>query len=142
MLNEFRAFIARGNVLDLAVAVIIGAAFATIEAAMLPPAPGRFSMTTGWPHISESLGAKVRAVMSVALPGEKPTTKRTGCRFSTISTPSSSARFSASMRRPSWSGQALCTALTARGKASTWWKYCRAYSRSVSSGSRPSVHAW
>lgn len=30
MLKEFRAFIARGNVLDLAVAVIIGAAFATI----------------------------------------------------------------------------------------------------------------
>ena len=30
MLQEFKAFIARGNVLDLAVAVIIGAAFATI----------------------------------------------------------------------------------------------------------------
>jgi large conductance mechanosensitive channel len=30
MLKEFRAFIARGNVLDLAVAVIIGAAFAKI----------------------------------------------------------------------------------------------------------------
>ena len=30
MLIEFRTFIARGNVLDLAVAVIIGAAFATI----------------------------------------------------------------------------------------------------------------
>jgi large conductance mechanosensitive channel len=30
MLSEFKAFIARGNVLDLAVAVIIGAAFATI----------------------------------------------------------------------------------------------------------------
>lgn len=30
MLTEFKAFIARGNVLDLAVAVIIGAAFATI----------------------------------------------------------------------------------------------------------------
>lgn len=30
MLAEFRNFIARGNVLDLAVAVIIGAAFATI----------------------------------------------------------------------------------------------------------------
>jgi large conductance mechanosensitive channel len=30
MFSEFRAFIARGNVLDLAVAVIIGAAFATI----------------------------------------------------------------------------------------------------------------
>ncbi len=32
MLREFRDFIARGNVLDLAVAVIIGAAFATIAA--------------------------------------------------------------------------------------------------------------
>lgn len=30
MLNEFKTFIARGNVLDLAVAVIIGAAFGTI----------------------------------------------------------------------------------------------------------------
>ena len=30
MLKEFRAVIARGNVLDLAIAVIIGAAFATI----------------------------------------------------------------------------------------------------------------
>ena len=30
MLSEFKTFIARGNVLDLAVAVIIGAAFATI----------------------------------------------------------------------------------------------------------------
>ena len=30
MLQEFKAFIAKGNVLDLAVAVIIGAAFATI----------------------------------------------------------------------------------------------------------------
>lgn len=34
MLQEFRAFIARGNVLDLAVAVIIGAAFATIVASL------------------------------------------------------------------------------------------------------------
>jgi large conductance mechanosensitive channel len=30
MLNEFKAFIAKGNVLDLAVAVIIGGAFGTI----------------------------------------------------------------------------------------------------------------
>ena len=30
MLSEFKAFIAKGNVLDLAVAVIIGAAFATM----------------------------------------------------------------------------------------------------------------
>lgn len=34
MISEFRAFIARGNVLDLAVAVIIGAAFATIAASL------------------------------------------------------------------------------------------------------------
>ena len=34
MLREFRDFIARGNVLDLAVAVIIGAAFATIVASL------------------------------------------------------------------------------------------------------------
>ena len=34
MLREFRDFIARGNVLELAVAVIIGAAFATITASL------------------------------------------------------------------------------------------------------------
>jgi len=34
MFKEFRDFIARGNVLDLAVAVIIGAAFATIAASL------------------------------------------------------------------------------------------------------------
>ena len=34
MLSEFKSFIARGNVLDLAVAVIIGAAFATITASL------------------------------------------------------------------------------------------------------------
>jgi len=34
MFAEFRTFIAKGNVLDLAVAVIIGAAFATITASL------------------------------------------------------------------------------------------------------------
>jgi len=34
MLNDFKAFIARGNVLDLAVAVIIGAAFAKITTSL------------------------------------------------------------------------------------------------------------
>lgn len=34
MLNEFKAFILKGNVLDLAVAVIIGAAFATITTSL------------------------------------------------------------------------------------------------------------
>ena len=42
MLNEFKAFISRGNVLDLAVAVIIGAAFgrvvsALVEGILMPP---------------------------------------------------------------------------------------------------------
>lgn len=42
MLKEFRTFIARGNVLDLAVAVIIGAAFGKIvtslvEGVLMPP---------------------------------------------------------------------------------------------------------
>ncbi len=34
MLREFKEFVARGNVLDLAVAVIIGAAFATITTSL------------------------------------------------------------------------------------------------------------
>ena len=34
MLSEFKTFVAKGNVLDLAVAVIIGAAFATIVASL------------------------------------------------------------------------------------------------------------
>lgn len=34
MLNEFKAFIAKGNVLDLAVAVIIGGAFGTIVSSL------------------------------------------------------------------------------------------------------------
>ena len=34
MLNDFRAFIAKGNVLDLAVAVIVGAAFAKIATSL------------------------------------------------------------------------------------------------------------
>ena len=35
MINEFKAFIARGNVLDLAVAVVIGAAFGKIVTALV-----------------------------------------------------------------------------------------------------------
>ena len=42
MLNEFRTFIQRGNVIDLAVAVVIGAAFgrvvtAFVEGVLMPP---------------------------------------------------------------------------------------------------------
>ena len=35
MLKDFKAFLMRGNVVDLAVAVVIGAAFATVVAALL-----------------------------------------------------------------------------------------------------------
>ena len=45
---------------------------------MVPPAPGRFSITTGWPHISESFWPTVRARMSVALPAVNGTTILTG----------------------------------------------------------------
>src|SRR6266850_6747095 len=36
---------------------------------MVPPAPGRFSMTMGCPSWGESLSVTVRAMMSVPLPG-------------------------------------------------------------------------
>jgi large conductance mechanosensitive channel len=35
MLNEFKTFIARGNVLDLAVGVVIGAAFTAIVTSLV-----------------------------------------------------------------------------------------------------------
>src|SRR6185503_12764741 len=43
-----------------------------------PPAPVRFSTTTGWPQSSPSFGAMVRAMMSVTPPGENATITRTG----------------------------------------------------------------
>ena len=55
-----------------------GVALATVFAASVPPAPGRFSTTTGCPQRSPSLGPIMRAEMSVALPAENGTTMRTG----------------------------------------------------------------
>ena len=56
MLKDFRAFIAKGNVLDLAVAVIIGAAFAKIVSSLtddiIMPIVGRFSAASISPAIS------------------------------------------------------------------------------------------
>src|SRR5216117_3196232 len=46
-----------------------GPDFATTAAPMVPPAPGRFSMTIGCPSWGESLSDTVRAMMSVPLPG-------------------------------------------------------------------------
>src|SRR6059036_2107232 len=45
---------------------------------MVPPAPGRFSMTIGCPICGESLSVTVRAMMSVPLPGVNGTMIRIG----------------------------------------------------------------
>ena len=50
----------------------------TATVAMLPPAPGRFSTTTGWPSTGVRAFASARARTSVAAPGGKATTMRTG----------------------------------------------------------------
>ena len=44
----------------------------------LPPPPGTFSTVTGTLHSSLSRCANTRALTSVALPGVKPTSNRTG----------------------------------------------------------------
>jgi hypothetical protein len=44
----------------------------------LPPAPPRFSITTGWPSASASGGWITRATMSLAPPGANGTTSVTG----------------------------------------------------------------
>ena len=55
-----------------------GVARAAASAAMLPPAPGRFSTTTGWPSRSPAPGRPARAVTSVLPPAAKPTIRRIG----------------------------------------------------------------
>src|ERR1700682_310165 len=45
---------------------------------MLPPAPGRLSMTTGWPHASVSFCPIARATTSSEPPAGKGTTRRIG----------------------------------------------------------------
>src|SRR5258706_13747123 len=45
---------------------------------MLPPAPGRLSMTTGCPSLATSLGCIVRAMRSAPPPGAYGTMKRSG----------------------------------------------------------------
>src|SRR5262245_39831737 len=50
---------------------------ATHFAPTSPPAPSRFSTITGWPSVVESFSARIRAIVSEALPGVTPETKRT-----------------------------------------------------------------
>src|SRR5215204_1878615 len=45
---------------------------------MVPPAPGLFSMITGWPSLADSSLDIDRAITSVALPGVKAMTMCTG----------------------------------------------------------------
>ena len=67
MLKEFRAFIARGNVVDLAVAVVIGAAFGKIiaslvEGLVMPPigmATGGIDFTSLFVVLDSSKGIPV-----------------------------------------------------------------------------------
>src|SRR5471032_1293473 len=51
-------------------------ALATALAAVTPPAPTRFSTTTGCPRISDNGSATIRAAMSVPPPAPKPTRMR------------------------------------------------------------------
>ena len=53
-------------------------AFFTASATSLPPAPGRFSTTTGWRRSSLMRSARRRAAMSAEPPGANPTSRRTG----------------------------------------------------------------
>src|SRR6267142_1153049 len=53
-----------------------GSALATYFAATTPPAPRRFSTITGWPRVTVIFSARMRAIVSEALPGVTPETRR------------------------------------------------------------------
>src|SRR5712691_12746704 len=54
-----------------------GSAAATYLAPTSPPAPRRFSTITGWPRVTVIFSARMRAIVSEALPGVTPETRRT-----------------------------------------------------------------
>src|SRR5690242_18872908 len=54
-----------------------GSDWATYFAPTSPPAPSRFSTITGWPHFCCSFSARMRAMVSEALPGVTPETNLT-----------------------------------------------------------------
>jgi large conductance mechanosensitive channel len=76
MFNDFRTFIARGNVMDLAVGIIIGAAFSTVvksfvDDILMPP----IGLATGGADFSElylNLGAERYASRAAAVEAGAP----------------------------------------------------------------------
>ena len=76
MLNEFKAFIMRGNVLDLAVAVIIGAAFGKIVTSLtddlLMPIIGAIVGNVDFSNLFIPLSSKVTAVSLAAAREQGP----------------------------------------------------------------------
>src|SRR6266705_1771062 len=73
-----------------------GSAFATQAAPISPPTPSLFSTITGWPRLAWSFSAMMRAVVSEALPGVTPDTRRIvllgKCCASAAPVPSDNAR--------------------------------------------------
>lgn len=74
-LDGFKAFILRGNVVDLAIGIVIGAAFGTVVAAFvsdvitpLIPAPGgnlsTWAIMIPWTHKPLLIGALINAVIA------------------------------------------------------------------------------
>ena len=70
-------------------------------AAIRPPAPARFSTTTGTPSWSLSLSARMRAIASVPPPGGKPTNTFTGPVWA-VTPPTAKQATSAAVTRSDW----------------------------------------
>ena len=68
MVDEFKAFIARGNVLDLAVAVVIGAAFGKIVTAMVDVAMGGVDFSQLFVSLDGNEYATLAAAQEAAAP--------------------------------------------------------------------------
>src|SRR5450755_3044660 len=82
---------------------------------MLPPAPGRLSMVTGWPRRSPSFGAMIRTVASVDPPGGNVTITRIGF---------------AGQAASGWAGAALAATSAAAVKARMNWGMAMSSGRS------------
>lgn len=76
MVKEFKAFIARGNVLDLAVAVVIGAAFGKITTALVDgvimPFIGLFAGRVDFSQLYVALDGKEYASLAAAQEAAAP----------------------------------------------------------------------